>query len=399
MARSERSLLLAQTLRADFSYDYNSVMITSNTHSVSDPHLLFDYDGVIVEQADFSAAVSKKYGLQEAKLSAFFDQHLASCLRGEQDMVQLLSADLEEIGWKEGALNLFQAIYYENEQYQQEMLDFIRKDLSPKYPCYIATNQDRRRGTYIRNKGDLQSLFHSVFCSAELGVKKPDPAYFEQIYAALDQQRVGLGKEQVFFVDDSLENVVAAESFGFAGHHYQHFEDCQLAIQDWLSGDGVPVLKVGPWTLSEMKLFHAAAYADILSDPNTYQFLSDTGPKNQAQVRAKIVKNRNDFARKRAIYWAILGEQLEFVGFIAVHALQHSEVYISYGIHPKYRRQGIASSVLLGLLHWQGLAGKTKVLATHLDNAASYGMLKKLNLNDKGVKTTAQGLRHVFEME
>ncbi|NHI18241.1 HAD-IA family hydrolase [Phycicoccus endophyticus] len=75
--------------------------------------------------------------------------------------------------------------------------------------CALATNQHDHRRSWMRDGLGLDRHFDAVFYSAELGVAKPEPAYFHRVLADL-----GLGPGEVVFVDDSRANVDAAASVG-----------------------------------------------------------------------------------------------------------------------------------------------------------------------------------------
>lgn len=61
---------------------------------------------------------------------------------------------------------------------------------------------------------DLHGTFDEVVLSAEHGVRKPDPAIFQ---LALD--RLGVAAEECLFVDDSEENLAAAQRLGISSLH------------------------------------------------------------------------------------------------------------------------------------------------------------------------------------
>ncbi|MEY9875728.1 putative hydrolase of the HAD superfamily [Streptacidiphilus sp. MAP12-33] len=61
---------------------------------------------------------------------------------------------------------------------------------------------------------DLSANFDAVVLSTEHGVRKPDPAIFQLV---LD--RLGLDAGECLFVDDSEENLVAAQRLGFSTLH------------------------------------------------------------------------------------------------------------------------------------------------------------------------------------
>ena len=61
---------------------------------------------------------------------------------------------------------------------------------------------------------DLHGTFDEVVLSADAGVRKPDPAIFRLV---LD--RLGVTAEECLFVDDSEENLAAAQRLGFSSLH------------------------------------------------------------------------------------------------------------------------------------------------------------------------------------
>ena len=58
-------------------------------------------------------------------------------------------------------------------------------------------------------------LFDKVYASHLMGILKPDPAFFEYILKAENLQA-----GEVFFTDDSVENVKAASEVGLRAYHY-----------------------------------------------------------------------------------------------------------------------------------------------------------------------------------
>ena len=73
----------------------------------------------------------------------------------------------------------------------------------------LATNQHSYRGSWMKQALPYREYFDREFYSFEMGVAKPDPAYFEQI---LDH--LAVPADAAVFVDDRAENVDAAGSVG-----------------------------------------------------------------------------------------------------------------------------------------------------------------------------------------
>ncbi|MDW3645731.1 MAG: GNAT family N-acetyltransferase [Bacteroidia bacterium] len=148
--------------------------------------------------------------------------------------------------------------------------------------------------------------------------------------------------------------------------------------------------------LNEMNFLDAQAYSDILSEPETWHYLTESGPVDLKAAEEKIERNSTFAKEGKAFYWAIRDHRYQFLGYIAVFHLNEERAAISYGIHPDFRRKTFASKALKLILKWEGLAEKELELATHLDNEASYQLLTKMGLSYQGILARPQGSRHVF---
>ena len=87
--------------------------------------------------------------------------------------------------------------------------------LPANYRVVLATNATSRLPVDIQSLG-LSHRFHAIANSSQLGVAKPDPAFFQ---AAL--QLAAVEPKDALFIDDTLENVSSAERLGITSHHYR----------------------------------------------------------------------------------------------------------------------------------------------------------------------------------
>lgn len=86
----------------------------------------------------------------------------------------------------------------------------VIKDLKkrPLLRVYAMSNVAKEDFAALADKMDW-SLFDRVFTSGEAGMRKPNPDFYKHVL-----QEIELAPEQVLFVDDKEENVLAAESLG-----------------------------------------------------------------------------------------------------------------------------------------------------------------------------------------
>ena len=160
-----------------------------------------------------------------------------------------------------------------------------------------------------------------------------------------------------------------------------------------------PILTDELIALHPMRMEHAAGYSAVLSDPGSHHFLTDSGPVDLTAARIKIEANHRKMEAGQAIYWSILNQANEFLGFVALHQPMQPKAFMSYGIHPDARRKGFASRAVSLVWEWEGLKGKSIEMATHLDNEVSFAFLSKLAVEYKGIQQTDFGERHVFVKE
>jgi putative hydrolase of the HAD superfamily len=90
--------------------------------------------------------------------------------------------------------------------------------------AFLATNQQPLRGAFMQQNLGYERHFDGAYYSYQMGVAKPDQAYFEHIVADL-----ALDPGRTLFVDDMAENVEGARQVGLVAE-----------LHDWHSGvDGL----------------------------------------------------------------------------------------------------------------------------------------------------------------
>lgn len=185
--------------------------------------LALDMDGVLgVPVFQFAGYLEHTYGLTFADTREFFTGPFQDCLTDAADLPQALAPFLPRWGIHLPVAELL-AIWFDREScVDARMLATVRRLRVAGLPCYVATNQERHRAAYLRQEMGLAQLFDGVYASADVGAKKPEPAFFARITAA-----IGLPPAEILFWDDVERYVEAAQSFGWQARHYTGFADFQ----------------------------------------------------------------------------------------------------------------------------------------------------------------------------
>lgn len=88
-------------------------------------------------------------------------------------------------------------------------MEELIKQLSRSYSLAILTNEGVEWARYKLEGSGMEKYFDEVVISAEIGVAKPEKEYFDEAL-----EIIGAKPEKAVFVDDSEENVIAAEKLG-----------------------------------------------------------------------------------------------------------------------------------------------------------------------------------------
>lgn len=101
-----------------------------------------------------------------------------------------------------------------------ERMQLLEK-LSKKYPLFLLSNTNRIHvksfeQTMNEKYGEnyFQSLFKKIYFSSSIGMRKPDSEIFE--FVLLENE---LKPSNVYFIDDSIQHVLAAEKVGINALH------------------------------------------------------------------------------------------------------------------------------------------------------------------------------------
>ena len=179
--------------------------------------VLFDCDGVLQRPAnDWAGEIGRLTGLGGDQLSDLLDTISDAeqpILDGSRPFLDVLGEVVRREGVDVDPADLIQV--WQHLVVDPEMLDAARDLESANVECALGTNQHRERAAYMRAALGYDSIFEPMIISAEIGVAKPDPGFFE-----VAVERIGLPAEQVLFVDDVLANVESARSVGLAAEHF-----------------------------------------------------------------------------------------------------------------------------------------------------------------------------------
>lgn len=199
--------------------------------------VLWDADGVLQGlPAGWEASMRPAIGHHVDDVERFLTEAFAAekaTLTGHARWVDVLRALMQRWGIEDAYDEAMQVwLTIEPVPESRELAEQVR---AAGVRCYLATNQDERRGGFMKDTLGYGDLLDGSFYSFELGLAKPDPAYFAEIVRRLD-----LPADAVLFLDDHQYNVDSARSVGLRAEQW-HVDQGPERLRTLLRGHGLPV--------------------------------------------------------------------------------------------------------------------------------------------------------------
>jgi putative hydrolase of the HAD superfamily len=193
--------------------------------------LLFDFGGVIVD-IDFGRAVAawaQAAGVAPQTLAPRFtyDASYQALEVGAIDGAAYFAALRQTLGVglsDEQLLEGWNAIFAEPLSGIDRLLDA----LAPRLPLYVFSNTNPMHRTYWTARyRDTLRPFSALFCSCDLGARKPAPDAFLRVV-----ERMRIPPARIAFFDDLAENVEGARAAGLAGFQVASVEDVRRILSE-----------------------------------------------------------------------------------------------------------------------------------------------------------------------
>ncbi|QIG44408.1 HAD-IA family hydrolase [Nocardioides anomalus] len=137
-----------------------------------------------------------------------------AALRGETDFFATLAAGLTAGGLPTSVADLRPAVWHSIGLVPQTIA-LVRELRAAGYGVHLGSNQEQHRAAFMRTVLGYDQVFDVSCYSCDLGVTKPDPAFFTEAAA-----RIGAAPETILFVDDTEANVHGARAAGLAAEHW-----------------------------------------------------------------------------------------------------------------------------------------------------------------------------------
>jgi putative hydrolase of the HAD superfamily len=174
--------------------------------------IAFDWGGIFTENTFDSSAVhdlAARTGTSEAHIAKTYFPLMEHFEAGAFDLgtfthkfIEAAGVDLDPAGFQETFLGAVR---------EREAMFRVLASIPEHYTVGVLSNNVAVLCDRVRDDPRMARVEHFIF-SNEIKVRKPDPAAFAALTAAL-----GRPPEETVFIDDNADNIAACEALGYRG--------------------------------------------------------------------------------------------------------------------------------------------------------------------------------------
>jgi len=194
--------------------------------------VIFDLGGVLLRTEDREprTRLAKRLGMTYEELeSRVYGSREA--MRGEISAETHKMAVMESLGLPDDAVEEFGDDFWGGDRMDEKLVAFIH-GLRGDYTTALLSNAWDDLRPLLVGYWKIADAFDRIFISAEMGVSKPDPEIYQAVAAELQKDPA-----EMVFVDDFIENVIAARDQGWQAVHFRSREGALAELAEYLDNE------------------------------------------------------------------------------------------------------------------------------------------------------------------
>jgi putative hydrolase of the HAD superfamily len=182
--------------------------------------IVFDIGGVVLRSEDESGreALGEKYDLEPGWVETLVFRSAAALA----STIGMVSADAiwtnlaEKLSLTESEMIRFQEQFWQGDRIDRHLVSFLM-NCRPHYKTAFLTNAWKGARAVLKDTHGLSegTTVDHLLISSEIGLAKPDHKIYMLLAKTLDCQL-----NEILFVDDFIENIIAANELGIHTIHF-----------------------------------------------------------------------------------------------------------------------------------------------------------------------------------
>lgn len=192
--------------------------------------IIFDLGGVLVDEsgAEFIEYASKELNVKPEKLGRVIQAEEGILQRGEATSLECWHRVCEKLGVippsDKSLQRLWVKQYKRHAKIKNEMISFVNK-LRENYKLAILSNTIKEH-TQINRERKLFAYFDEVLLSNEIGLRKPEKAFFKEA-----SKRLNMPFRNLIFIDDEMRWIKAARKYGLNAILFKNRKQLEIVLK------------------------------------------------------------------------------------------------------------------------------------------------------------------------
>ncbi len=182
--------------------------------------VIFDMGGVFIRTKDPSARkeLSQRYNttIEELNDIVFLSPVSIEAEKGKISREQLMCQLMKLLGEDEKKGEQFAEKFFSVDCEDIELVEYV-KLLRPRYKIGLLSNAFPGTREWMKERFTFLDFCDVSYFSAEVGMRKPEPQFYQLILDALHVQ-----PSEALFVDDFSDNIMGAHAVGMHTIWYHH---------------------------------------------------------------------------------------------------------------------------------------------------------------------------------
>jgi len=197
--------------------------------------VIFDLGGVLVRTEDRKPRqlLAEKFGMTYEEMDSLVYGSPTSKEAGEGKISaeQHKEAVLKTLGLPPDSFESFGDEFWGGDRLDKKLVEFIT-GLRGEYSTALLSNAWDDLRPLLVNLWKIDGIFDHIFISAEVKLAKPDPRIYQHVINELQQD-----PSEMIFVDDFIENVIAAKAEGLHAIHFRYRDQALNELAEYLDCD------------------------------------------------------------------------------------------------------------------------------------------------------------------
>jgi putative hydrolase of the HAD superfamily len=191
--------------------------------------IIFDLGGIVVTEIGplINHKIANVLNVSDGKLKEIVSKFQRQITTGSMTLLDMYYIITKELSVQISANYLLQEHLNEYRMlginHNSDIVNFI-ETLRKKYKVACLTNVETEIAGICRETG-LYDYFDRTFLSTELKMQKPDLEIYSKVLEELRCEA-----NEIIFVDDKIENVIAANEIGIYGLHFSNLSQLESDI-------------------------------------------------------------------------------------------------------------------------------------------------------------------------